>query len=177
MREEVVVLVDASDIQVGVAPKLLAHQQGALHRAVSVFILNDAGEMLMQRRAEGKYHSGGLWSNACCTHPRPEEMPADAASRRLLEEMGIHCSLEYAFRFLYRATLADGLVEHELDHVFVGTCGGDPEPDADEVGAWRWVALPELERELAEEPARFTAWFPPAYRRLKEWDRIPAAAG
>lgn len=166
-------MVDASDNQVGIAPKLLVHRQGTLHRAVSVFILNEAGEMLLQRRAREKYHSGGLWSNACCSHPRPGESPAAAAVRRLEEEMGLFSPLEHAFTFLYRAALQDGLTEHELDHVFVGASTMDPHPNSEEIDEWRWISLPELERELAEDPEHFTAWFPLAFHRLKETDLLP----
>jgi isopentenyl-diphosphate Delta-isomerase len=169
MQEEVVVLVDPRDNEVGVAPKLAAHLEGSLHRAVSVFILNEFGEMLLQRRAEGKYHSAGLWSNACCSHPRPGESPEQTAARRLEEEMGISCTLEYVFTFLYHAQLGDGLTEHELDHVFVGTAGGDPVPNRLEVAEWRWAPIPDVERELAAQPERFTAWFPIALRRLLDF--------
>ena len=168
MREEAVVLVDTNDREVGIAPKLVTHRRGDLHRAVSVFIVNGAGEMLLQRRAEGKYHSEGLWSTACCTHPRPGESASRAASRRLHEEMGISCSLEHAFSFIYRASLAEGLTEHELDHVFIGVHGSDPVPESEEVEDWRWVSMMELERELESEPDRFTIWFPLALRRLME---------
>ncbi len=176
MREELVVLVDQNDREVGIAPKLLAHRQGDLHRAVSVFIVNGAGEMLLQRRAEGKYHSGGLWSNACCSHPRPGESPSSAASRRLLEEMGISCTLEHAFSFIYRAPLPDGLTEHELDHVFVGVCASDPVPDREEVEDWRWISMPALEQELADQPDRFTIWFPLALRRLQKTPEFKGAS-
>ena len=171
MPEEVVVLVDARDNELGVAPKLQAHRDGVLHRAVSVFVVNALGEMLLQRRADGKYHSGGLWSNACCSHPRPGESPTTAAARRLQEEMGLSCPLDFAFTFVYRAALGNGLTEHELDHVFVGTAGVDPVPDREEVADWRWLSISDLERELATRPHTFTAWFPIAWRKLLEgWE-------
>jgi isopentenyl-diphosphate delta-isomerase len=174
MREEVVVLVDPRDNELGFSPKLQAHLDGVLHRAVSVFIMNEPGEMLLQRRAVGKYHSGGLWSNACCSHPRPGETPADAAVRRLNEEMGLSCALDFAFTFVYRAPLGNGLTEHELDHVFVGTAGADPVPNRDEVGDWRWLSLADLEKELAASPDSFTAWFPIACGKLlAEWEAHP----
>ncbi|MEX2571895.1 MAG: isopentenyl-diphosphate Delta-isomerase [Gemmatimonadota bacterium] len=165
--EERVVLVDEADVEIGTAPKLEAHVTGKLHRAISVFLLNSGGEMLLQRRASGKYHSGGLWSNACCSHPRPGERPEDAATRRLGEELGLATALEFAFSFVYRAELEDGLCEHELDHVFVGRIDAMPTPDAVEVEAWRWTAPDDIERELNEDPSRFTAWFPPAFGQLR----------
>lgn len=166
MEEEVVVLVDARDNVVGSAPKMEAHRKGLLHRAISVFVFNTAGEMLLQRRAGGKYHSGGLWTNACCSHPRPGENPHKAAMRRLREEMGLQGSLDYSFSFIYRAELDQELIEHELDHVFTGTISNDPVPDPEEVGEWRWIAPDALEAELAAAPEQFTAWFPIALEAL-----------
>lgn len=160
--DEVVVLVDAADRELGTAAKLAVHRDGRLHRAVSVFVFDDAGRWLLQRRADGKYHSAGLWSNAACTHPRPGEAPAAAALRRLREEMGVQCALAPAFAFVYRAELPDGpepLVEHEYDHVFVGRYGGAAAPAPDEVAAWRWVDAGALADEMAAAPERFTAWF------------------
>ncbi|MEX2582486.1 MAG: isopentenyl-diphosphate Delta-isomerase [Gemmatimonadota bacterium] len=165
--EEEVVLVDVRDNQLGTAPKLQAHREGRLHRAISVFLFNPAGEMLLQRRAGGKYHSAGLWSNACCSHPRPGEQPHAAAIRRLQEEMGIAAPLDYAFSFVYKAELESGLWEHELDHVFVGTSTEIPSPDASEVGEWRWTSVDEVEAELEREPSSFTVWFPLAFRELR----------
>jgi isopentenyl-diphosphate Delta-isomerase len=168
MEEEVVVLVDARDNEVGTAPKLQAHREGSLHRAVSVFVFNERGQTLLQRRAEGKYHSSGLWSNACCSHPRPGERPHAAAIRRLEEEMGVQSPLRHVFSFIYRAELDRGLSEHELDHVFVGRHDSDPSPDPEEVGEWRWVDPAELRSELRDHPERFSAWFPIAWRLLEE---------
>jgi isopentenyl-diphosphate delta-isomerase len=163
---ERVVLVDESDREVGVAPKLAAHVDGALHRAFSVFVLNARGELMLQRRAAGKYHSGGLWTNTCCGHPRPGEPVAAAARRRLREEMGFDCELEPAGSFVYRAELGGGLVEHEYDHVFVGRHDADPAPDAAEASEWRWQT-PEAARAEAEaHPERFTHWFSLALREL-----------
>jgi isopentenyl-diphosphate Delta-isomerase len=159
VAEERVILVDERDREIGTAPKLRAHREGALHRAISVFVLNGRGEMLLQRRAHAKYHSGGLWSNACCSHPRPGEETAAAAARRLKEEMGLRTPLRWVHSFTYRAALADGLWEHEYDHVFVGRTDADPRPDPGEVAEWRWVAIDELSRELERHPERFTVWF------------------
>jgi isopentenyl-diphosphate Delta-isomerase len=166
--EEEVVLVDARDNAVGTAPKLQAHRSGLLHRAISVFVFDEAGRVLLQRRALDKYHSSGLWSNACCSHPRPGEQPHAAAIRRLQEEMGMSAPLEYCFSFIYKAQLDEGLWEHELDHVFIGSADADPTPQAAEVAEWRWVSPEVLEGELAAHPDRFTAWFPMAYEKLRD---------
>ncbi len=159
---ELVVLVDDADRELGTADKLTVHRDGRLHRAVSVFLFDDAGRWLLQRRADGKYHAPGLWSNTACTHPRPGEAPPDAAARRLREEMGVRCLLKPAFSFLYRAEILGGpepLVEHEFDHVFVGRFSGEPAPAPDEVSAWRWVGAEALRDELARAPERYTPWF------------------
>ncbi len=166
--EEEVVLVDAKDNEVGRAPKLAAHRAGLLHRAISVFLTNSAGELLLQRRADGKYHSPSLWSNACCTHPRPGEQPHAAALRRLEEELGIRAELAYLTSFIYKAELGNGLWEHELDHLFVGRTDELPQPDPAEVAEWRWASAAELDEELKAAPETFTAWFPLALARLRE---------
>ena len=163
---ELVVLVDRHDNEVGRAPKLQAHVDGVLHRAVSVFLFDDAGKVLLQRRALEKYHSGGLWSNTCCGHPRPGESPADAAHRRLREEMGILCALAPVGHFIYRAPLPDGLTEHELDHVFLGRFLGAPAPNPAEVSAWRWMPVADLVADHARRPERYTAWTGPALGAL-----------
>jgi isopentenyl-diphosphate delta-isomerase len=157
--EERVVLVDESDRELGTLEKQRAHAEGRLHRALSVFVLNSRGEMLLQRRASSKYHSGGLWTNACCSHPRPGEPVDVAARRRLREEMGIDCELEPAFAFTYRADVGGGLVEHEFDHVFLARHDGDPVPHADEVDGWRWIDVQGVADEVAAAPERFTPWF------------------
>lgn len=156
--EEQVILVDESDREIGTAPKLDAHRTGALHRAVSVFITDGHGDLLLQQRASGKYHSPGLWSNTCCGHPRPGEDVRTAGSRRLLEEMGIVCELEKAGTFHYRTEFDGGLCEHEIDHVFVGRWHARPHPDPHEVAAWRWSSIEELEAALRDDPAAYTAW-------------------
>jgi isopentenyl-diphosphate delta-isomerase len=159
MTSEMVVLVDPYDAPVGTQEKLAAHEQGQLHRAFSVFVFDGAGRMLLQRRAEGKYHSAGLWSNTCCGHPRPGEETAAGARRRLREEMGLDCALEPAFTFLYRASVGGGLTEHEFDHVFTARCEDPPRPDPAEVGEWRWIAPADLSTEMEAFPERFTFWF------------------
>jgi isopentenyl-diphosphate Delta-isomerase len=160
---DLVVLVDVGDRPVGAAPKLAVHQTGELHRAFSVFLFDDEFRLLLQQRARSKYHSGGLWTNTCCGHPRPNEAVAAAAARRLREEMGIGGALHHAGTFRYRAVVGD-LIEHEVDHVFAGRFTGAPSPDPDEVGAWRWVARPALEAELVAHPQRFSSWFSQAFQ-------------
>jgi len=147
---------------VGAGSKLDVHRTGALHRAFSVFVFDAGGCLLLQQRARGKYHSGGLWTNTCCGHPRPGEETAGAAERRLREEMGIACPLRHAGWFVYRADVGGGLVEHELDHVFVGRSDREPRPDPAEVGGWRRLPPGDLRAELERTPGRFTAWFPRA---------------
>lgn len=166
MEEEIVLLVDSHDNVIGEAPKMQAHRDGSLHRAISVFLFDEEGRILLQRRAAGKYHSAGLWSNASCTHPRPGEAPADAARRRLREEMGMEADLEFRGTFVYRAELDSSLIEHELDHLFTGRASSEPQPAPEEVSEWRWVHPEELATELAATPERFTAWFPIAYDYL-----------
>lgn len=167
LRHERVVLVDADDREVGTATKWRAHRTGRLHRAVSVLLLDSAGRLLLQQRAAHKYHSPGLWSNACCGHPRPGEPPHDAAARRLREELGLSCALVPSFRFRYRAALGGGMHEHEVDHVFVGTTDADPAPDAAEVAAWRRLTPDALRRRVAEAPTEFTVWFRLLLRRAE----------
>lgn len=166
---ERVVLVDEHDRELGTEAKIRAHERGGvLHRAFSVFLFDAAGRTLLQKRAVGKYHFGGLWTNACCGHPRPGEGVADAGRRRLHEEMGIDAALEPVGTFVYRATdERTGLTEHELDHVLVGRFEGDPEPDPTEAEGWRWVTIDELERELHGSRASFTPWFAPAWREAR----------
>lgn len=155
---EQVVLVDADDRETGVASKLAAHVEGLRHRAISVILVNGRGEMLLHRRAPGKYHSGGLWTNACCSHPRPGESPAAAAERRLREEMGILTPLEPLFVTAYRARVGD-LVEDELVHVFGGFHEGGCAPDPEEIDAVEWRGIDQLVADMAANPGRYTVWF------------------
>jgi isopentenyl-diphosphate delta-isomerase len=172
--EERVVLVDENDAEVGTLEKQRAHAEGRLHRALSVFVLNSRGEMLLQRRAPAKYHSAGLWTNACCSHPRPGEAVGVAARRRLREEMGIDCRPEPAFAFTYRAQVGPGLVEHEYDHVFLARYDGEPIPSLDEVDGWRWAPVDEVAREVADDPEAFTPWFRMVFGRPDWAERIAA---
>lgn len=158
MNEERVVLVNEHDVQVGTMEKLRAHEEGLLHRAFSVFLFDDRGRLLLQRRAAGKYHSAGLWTNTCCSHPRPQETVEDAAVRRLHEEMGITADLEHQFSFIYRAALENGLLEHELDHVLFGTYSGAADPDPEEADGWKYMDPEELEQDLRLNPEHYTVW-------------------
>lgn len=157
--DDVVVLVDSGDAVVGVAPKLEAHREGRLHRAVSVVLFDGEGRVLLQRRAKEKYHSGGLWSNTCCGHPRPGESVEDAARRRLRDELGIEgCDVARVDQFIYEAALDGGLMEYELDHVVVGSWTGAISPNPSEVSETRWVERERLLQELLDAPSRYTAW-------------------
>ena len=166
---ERVVLVDENDVEVGIMEKMEAHQKGLLHRAFSVFIFNSKGEMLLQQRSLRKYHSGGLWSNACCSHPRQNENPLDAAHRRLKEEMGFETPLTKAFDFIYQANFTNGLSEYEFDHVFVGYYDGKIEINFDEVESYAFRSMAHLENAVKEHAEFFSEWFLIAFPKLKEW--------
>ncbi|MEI6428817.1 MAG: isopentenyl-diphosphate Delta-isomerase [Pseudanabaena sp. ELA607] len=155
---EYVILVDHHDEPIGVAEKLQAHRQGLLHRAFSIFVVNGQGQLLLQKRALAKYHSGGLWTNTCCSHPRPQETIAQAATRRLDEEMGIACDLTELFSFIYQADLDHGLVEYEFDHVLLGYFDGEPKPNPAEAEAWQWIDLDNLQRLIYNNPDDYTYW-------------------
>ncbi|MCP1464166.1 isopentenyl-diphosphate Delta-isomerase [Pseudomonas sp. S3E17] len=156
---ELLILVDRHDRKKGCAPKLEAHRTGQLHRAFSVFIFDDAGRLLLQQRAFGKYHSQGLWTNTCCGHPRPGERTKTAAERRLREEMGITCSLRKVSTLLYREPISNQLIEHEFDHIFVGVNPGDPIANPNEAHAWQWTTLAQIHARINAAPGTFTVWF------------------
>ena len=147
-------------------PKMEAHEKAVLHRAFSVFVLNDKGETLLQQRAASKYHSPLLWTNTCCSHQRLGESNIDAGRRRLKEEMGFETELTELFSFIYKAPFDNGLTEHELDHVMLGYYKGDPSPDPDEVASWKWMPLEEVARDLRDRPERYTAWFRIVFERF-----------
>jgi isopentenyl-diphosphate delta-isomerase len=166
---EQVILVDENDVSTGTMAKMEAHEKAVLHRAFSVFIFNSQGDMLLQQRAVDKYHSGGLWSNSCCSHPRPGEETSDAASRRLKEEMGFETGLKKVFDFIYKASFENGLTEHEFDHVFVGYYDGTVAPDEKEVNGYAYKPMHEIEELMQTQPELFTAWFHIAFPKIKEW--------
>ncbi len=168
MMQEVI-LVDEQDRVQGFMEKMEAHEKGVLHRAFSVFIFNDKGEMLLQRRALSKYHSGGLWTNACCSHPQPGETTSVAARRRLTEEVGFTKDNEKVFDFVYRADFENGLTEHEFDHVFIGHYSGSLHPNPDEVMDYRYQDMDSLRDAMTASPGEFTAWFRLAFPRIENW--------
>lgn len=154
-----VILVDRHDAPLGTVQKLEAHRTGALHRAVSAFVCNDKGEILLQRRAAAKYHSGGQWANACCSHPRPGEDTTAAVHRRLTEEMGLACALHFLFTTQYRAAVSNDLTEHEFVHVFGGRHEGAIAPDPAEVDEWKWMTLPAIAADMRAQPEDYAPWF------------------
>ena len=163
MLEEKVILVDKNDNQVGLMPKLEAHEKGLLHRAFSIFVFNSRYELLLQKRASSKYHSGGLWTNTCCSHPREGEDTLDAANRRLDEEMGIKTSLRKVYDFIYKAELDNQLTEHEFDHVFYGVCDRDPILNKDEAEDFKWVDMETLNNDIIKNEDNYTVWFKIAF--------------
>jgi isopentenyl-diphosphate Delta-isomerase len=154
-----VILVNEKDEWQGTMEKMQAHKQGALHRAFSVFILNDKNEMLLQQRALNKYHSPGLWSNTCCSHPMPGESTLAAAHRRLKEEMGFDCALEAGFTYRYKADVGDTLIENEFDHIYTGRYDGPISINKEEANDYSYIAINEIEQQLKNTPSKFTAWF------------------
>lgn len=157
---EEVIVVDHNDQSLGTAGKLEVHRTGQLHRAFSILVFNSQGDLLLQRRADGKYHFACCWSNTCCGHPRPDETVLSAACRRLQEEFGIAVALIERTQFVYRAEDAhSGLIEHEYLHMFYGAYNGSPQPEPSEIGAWRWMPIPAIQRALQAHPHWFTPWF------------------
>lgn len=158
-EQEKVVLVNEQDEELGLMPKMEAHEKGVLHRAFSIFLFNDQQELLLQRRASTKYHSPGLWTNTCCSHPRENESVLEAAHRRLFEEMGISAELEQKFSFIYHAKLDKNLIEHELDHVVMGSFNGEPTINLSEVEAWKYISIEMLNTDVKANPNNYTEWF------------------
>ena len=163
---ENIILVDNNDRQIGTMGKMEAHEKGLLHRAFSVFVFNSKGELLMQQRAKDKYHSGGLWTNTCCSHPNDGEQTDVAALRRLHEEMGITCILQPAFNFIYKAKFDNGLMEHEYDHVFFGSSDELPKIEKTEVQDYKYLSLPLLREELKRNPEMYTAWLKDSFNEV-----------
>jgi isopentenyl-diphosphate Delta-isomerase len=168
MQMEEVILVNEQDEQTGTIEKMEAHRKALLHRAFSIFIFNAKGEMLLQQRAMGKYHSPGLWTNACCSHPRPGEEVEDAAHRRLKEEMGIETSLKKIFDFIYRTDFDNGLTEFEFDHVYTGTYNGQLNADKQEVHDYCFRSMQDIEQDLLQRPEKYSSWFKIAFPLLKK---------
>jgi isopentenyl-diphosphate delta-isomerase len=169
--EELVVLVDKNDNQIGLMPKMEAHEKAVLHRAFSVFTFNNKGELLLQQRAAHKYHSPLLWTNTCCSHQREGETNIEAGKRRLQEEMGFTTELKEVFSFIYKAPFENGLTEHELDHVMVGDFDGEPNINKDEVESYKWMLLEDVKNDIENNPEIYTEWFKiifkESYKKLK----------
>ena len=165
-RKDYVILVDESDKEIGQIEKLEAHKKGLLHRAISVFICNSKGEWLLQRRALDKYHSNGLWTNTCCSHPFPGEKSIEAANRRLKEEMGLETNLKEIFWFTYKENVDNDLTEHELDHVFIGYTDEHPNINADEVLEWKYINMEDLKVDIGKNPEKYTVWFKMIFQRV-----------
>jgi isopentenyl-diphosphate delta-isomerase len=169
MSSSQIILVNEADEAIGLMDKMEVHRRGLLHRAFSVFIFDSNGQMLLQQRAAEKYHGALLWTNACCSHPRPDEATIDAARRRLKEEMGFSVSLEEIFSFTYQAKVENGLTEHEFDHVFAGEYHGEIEINPHEVAAYKYLSLDQIDSALKKEPERFTLWFGIAFPMVITW--------
>ena len=169
---EQVILVNEHDVELGTMEKMEAHLTGTLHRAFSIFIFNAKGEMLLQQRAATKYHNGGLWTNACCSHPLPGEVTLTAATRRLQEEMGFTTTLEKAFDFTYKTLFENGLTEHEFDHVFIGIYDGEINVNNAEVKDYCFKTISEIESSMQTHPQKFTAWFKIAFPKIKEFRTV-----
>ena len=159
MQEEKVILVNEKDEQIGLMPKLEAHEKAILHRAFSVFVLNSKNEIMLQQRAHHKYHSPLLWTNTCCSHQRNGETNIKAGTRRLEEEMGFVTELRELFHFIYKAPFDNGLTEHELDHVMIGYYNEEPKINDDEVASWKWMAIDDVKKDMQDKPEIYTVWF------------------
>jgi isopentenyl-diphosphate Delta-isomerase len=156
---EIIIAVDEFDKEIGPIEKMEAHYKRTLHRAFSILVFNSNNELLLQKRALNKYHSPGLWTNTCCSHPRFGEKLEDAVYRRLKEEMGFTCELKEVFDFIYKAQLEDNLFEHEFDHVFIGIYNGEVIPNKDEVDDYKWIDIEELKDDIIKRPEIYTYWF------------------
>lgn len=170
---EQVILVDETDKPIGLMEKQAAHNGPHLHRAFSIFVFNSKGELLMQQRALSKYHSPGLWTNTCCSHPRDGETLAQATSRRLMEEMGMQCEMKEAYSFIYQAPVGQGLTEHELDHVWIGHSDTTPLINKEEVEAWKYMRLDDIAADIHSQPQNYTEWFKITFDTLVDYINKP----
>jgi isopentenyl-diphosphate delta-isomerase len=168
-EKEFVILVDKTDVPTGKMEKMEAHLKGELHRAFSVFIFNNKGELMLQQRAFSKYHSPGLWTNTCCSHPRIGEDTLSAAHRRMKEEMGFDCKMEEVFSFTYHADVGNGLTEHEFDHVFIGTYNKHPQINREEVENWKFMTMSSIKIDMLENPVKYTVWFRIAFVEIENY--------
>lgn len=159
MKEEQVILVNEKDEPIGLMNKLEAHEKAVLHRAFSVFVLNDKNEVMLQQRAHHKYHSPLLWTNTCCSHQRAGETNIEAGKRRLWEEMGFTTEIKELFHFIYKAPFDNGLTEHELDHVMIGYSNEEPKINLEEVESWKWMTIEAIKEDMIQNPASYTIWF------------------
>ena len=165
---EQVILVDENDNEIGIGEKMQTHREGKLHRSFTIYVLNSKGELLLQQRAKTKYHSGGLWSNTCCSHQKPGEATLEAAHRRLQEEMGFDAELQELFTFVYQVQLDNALSEHEYDHVILGKFDGQPVCNPEEVEDWKFADLKELQQDIKKHPENYTFWFKASFDRVLE---------
>jgi len=153
-----IILVDENDNQIGIEEKITTHKNGKLHRAFSIFVFNNKNELLLQKRSNEKYHSPGLWSNTCCSHPQPNKNLIEEAEQRLKQEMGISCKLEKKFSFTYKIKFENNLTENEYDHVFIGEFNENPKPNKKEVSDWKWISLPKLKKDISINKEKYTYW-------------------
>lgn len=172
MIEEQVILVDENDNQIGLMPKMEAHEKALLHRAFSVFVFNDNNELMLQQRALHKYHSPGLWTNTCCSHQRDGETNLEAGKRRLQEEMGFVTELEETTSFIYKAPFDNGLTEHEYDHIMIGYYNDEPNINEDEVADWKWKNIEDVKVDMALHPEKYTAWFKIIFDKFYEFINV-----
>ncbi len=167
MSNQQVILVDKNNRKLGVKEKISVHKEGKLHRAFSIFIFNSRAELLIQQRAKTKYHSGGLWSNTVCSHPKPKETYRQAIHRRLKEEMGFDCQMKKLFCFIYKASFENSLIENEYDCIFIGKFDGKPEPNAEEIMGVKWVSLKKLKQDIIKQPDKYSVWLKVVLKRIK----------
>lgn len=173
MNSEFIIQVNESDEEIGTIEKLEAHQKGVLHRAFSIFIFNSKKELLIQKRAKNKYHSGGLWTNTCCSHPHPQEPIEKTLESKLMQEMGIKATFSHQFHFIYRCEFENQLIEHELDHVYFGFTDDKPQPNPEEAEDWKYVNMDDLKMDINSKPNDYTVWLQICFERVYElWKEI-----